>query len=140
MSLCSIPLDSHDLPQNIKIPKPVLAPQVKNNDDHKNSCKLKIRMCVNGKEDAKLKSLKKHSSTCLEDRLRFTIGVSTFFNLWMSVSDIVNFFQNTMINMDNKMFMTLPPCYREWFQSRYPHIPLLQYPGKLIVRLFDVCQ
>ena len=83
-------------------------------------------MCVNGKEDSKLKSLKKCSATCLGDSLIFTICVSAFFNLWLSVSDIVNCFQNTMRDMDDKTCMNLPPCYKEWFALSYPNITLPQ--------------
>ena len=108
MSLCLIPFDSCDLPPDTKIHTPALAPQVKNNDDHPNSCKLKIRMCANGKENAKLKQRKNHSPTCLRDSLRFKTCVSSFFNLWMYVSDIMHCFQNTMRDMDDKIFMTLP--------------------------------
>ena len=53
-------------------------------------------MCVNGKEDAKLKSLKKYSLTYLGDSLHFKIAVSAFFSLWISAIDIMNCFENTM--------------------------------------------
>ena len=72
--------------------------------------------------------------------MRFAIGVSAFFNLWLSVSDIVNCFQNTMRYMDDKTCMNLPLYYKEWFALHYPNIPLPHAKEKLIVRLFNVFQ
>lgn len=140
VSLCSIPFDSKDLSPDTKIYRPVLVPQVKTNDDQKNSYKLKIRMCVNGKEDAKIKALIKYAPTCLGDSLRFTVAVCAFFSLWVSVLDIVNCFQNTMRDLDDEIFMYLPPHYRQWFKLRYPNISLPETAEKLIIRLFNVCQ
>ena len=72
--------------------------------------------------------------------MRFTVAVSAFYSLWLSVADIVNCFQNTMRNLDDKIYMKLPPYYLEWFELRHPNIPLPQTKEKLILRLFNVCQ
>ena len=87
----------------------MLAPQVKKNSEHPQSYKLKMRMCVNSNINSKEKSIKKHSPTCLGDSLRFTIAVSAFFSLWLSVADVVNCFQNTMRDLNDETHMRLPP-------------------------------
>ena len=97
-------------------------------------------MCVHGKEDSKDKSIKKHSPTCLGDSLRFTVAVSAFYTLWLSVADVVNCFQNTMRDENDRICMSLPPHYLEWFKLRFPNIPLPDTKEKLIIRLFNVCQ
>ena len=72
---------------------------------------LKVRVCVNSSINVKVKSKRKYSLTCLGDIFQFTITISTFFDLWMSISDIVNFFSNTMRDLDDMIFMYLPPHY-----------------------------
>ena len=96
-------------------------------------------MCVNGKEDSKLKLMIKYSPTYLGDSLCFTVAISAYFNLWMSVADVENCFQNTLCSLEDKIFMLLLPYYKEWFKLRYLNIRLPHTKGKLIIYLFNVC-
>ena len=40
------------------------------------------------------------------------------------IADIRNAFQNTFLQPSHKVYITLPPFYKEWFNFRYPRINL----------------
>ena len=72
--------------------------------------------------------------------LRFTVAICAFFSLWMSVIDIVNCFQNTIRDINDEVFMSLPPSCKKWFKLCHPNIKLPENKEKLIMQLLNVCQ
>ena len=89
---CSIPFPSSQVPSQHKIYKPILAPKVKTDYKLPNTYNLKMRCCQNGSVDVNDKTIRKHSPTVLADSIRFTVGVSAFLGLVLSMIDIVNCF------------------------------------------------
>ena len=90
----------------------MLAPSVKTKSENSNYYNLKIRMCFNGSEDSKYKSLSTFSPACSGDSVRFTVSTCAYFLLWMSVVDIVHFFQSSMRDESDKLCMDLPPYHK----------------------------
>ena len=90
--LCYIPFPISKVLDQHKTHKPVLAPKVKTDYKLPNYCNLKMRWYQNGNEDASNKLILKFLPTVLADSLRFSVGVSAYLNLLMSLVDILNCF------------------------------------------------
>ena len=90
--LCSIPFPVSQVHQQYKIYRPILDPKVKTTYKLPNHFDLNMRWCQNGSVDALDKTIKRFSPTVSADSIRFTIGVSAYFEFTISLIDIVNFF------------------------------------------------
>ena len=102
-----------------------LCPSIKTQSNKFNHRKLNARTCENGDEDSKDKSSSESSRVCLVDSVRFDAAARAYFLLWTQAAGIVNFFQNTFWGTDDEVSMPSPPCYKEWFKSRYPSVEFL---------------
>ena len=58
---------------------------------------LRIRLCANG-ADQTVDLEESCSPACLADSLRITIALAAAFGLCLSLTDVVNAYQNTMLN------------------------------------------
>ena len=119
MSSCSIPFYESLLSSGTKMHKPVLTPSIKTKSDNSNYYDIKIRMCLDGNEYSKEKSLLTYSPTYLGGNLRFAVAICAYFLLWMPVVDIVNCLQNTMRDASDKVYMGLPPYDKECFKLHH---------------------
>ena len=72
--------------------------------------------------------------------MRFALAASACFALWMSVTNIVNYFQITNRDTKNKVYVCLPPCYLEWFNYKFPNPEFAIDKSRLVVQLFNGCQ
>ena len=92
---------------------------VKTNSAKPDIYNLKVRMCTNSSlQDAKLED--SHSSVYLVDSLCITVALKAAFSLSLSLTDIVNAYQNTILPLDKMPHEQTPPFYVEWFRSNFP--------------------
>ena len=69
-------------------------------------------MCANrASQDAKLEGL--YLPVCLMDSLRITVTLAVAFSLNLSLIDIVNTYQNTILTKDQMSYIYPPPFYVE---------------------------
>ena len=129
--MLSIPFPIHDVPKDKQMLRPVLVSTVKTSPSAPDICDLRIRLCANG-ADQTADLEESYSPVCLADSLRITIALAAAFGLSLSLIDVVNAYQNTMLNEEQMCYIYPPPFYVEWFRSRHPTIIL---PDTTKVRL-----
>ena len=67
-------------------------PSIKMKDDRPDWHNIKIRMCMNGKQDSIKKLSRSHSPTWLVDSFRFTLSMSAYFSLNTLAIDVADYF------------------------------------------------
>jgi len=87
---------------------------------------LCTRLCVDGSTN-NINADETHFSVCQSDSFCFTIAISASYDLWwLPDLDVTNAFQNTFIKQKDRTYMYAFLFYKEWHQSCYPHIKLLE--------------
>ena len=121
--LLSKPLCRSKLPKDMKVYKSIVAARVK--DKGENIYKLEARHCMNGATMEKGKDFDfSYSPTVSAPALRMMIANAASNNRILGVLDVVNCFQNTATPIESRVFVTIPPYYIEWYNSRFPEAPL----------------
>ena len=87
----------------------VLAPKVKTDYKLSNHCNLTMRCCPNRYVDVHNNSIRNFSPIFMADSLRFSVGASACLNLIMSVTEIVNCFQNSIRSQNDPVYMHISP-------------------------------
>ena len=64
------------------------------------------------------------SPTISHPALRMALAVTAATGRHCKIIDVKNCFQCDAIEPHERLFITTPPCYIEWFKMRYPHIKL----------------
>jgi hypothetical protein len=68
------------------------------------------------------------------ERIRVLLNIAASSNLLVSVLDISNAFQNSIIFVTaESVFISLPPLYLEWFRSQWPDYTLPSLNPKELV-------
>eukprot|EP00978_Attheya_sp_CCMP212_P041486 scaffold238472_cov35-Attheya_sp.AAC.1 len=57
--------------------------------------------------------------------IRITIALASGHNMTLvAIADVKNAFQNTMIPVAERVHVTLPPYYLQWFKRKYPKVQI----------------
>jgi len=90
----------------------------------------------------KRNSLILYSPVASIERIRVLLNIAASSNLLVSVLDISNAFQNSIIFVTaESVFISLPPLYLEWFRSQWPDytLPSLN-PKELVLQCLKTLQ
>ena len=108
------------LPPNARILKSVLAFRVKTLSP--GVYDLYSRHCANGSTQIKgLDYKESYAPIAVIDSIRVCIAISADLCLIIFIIDVSNAFQNTPVNINERIHLYLPPYYLEWFRQQYPH-------------------
>ena len=123
MMLLSAPLPKDELPPNSKIYQSVMACQIK--EKGKDLYEFATRHCLNGSPMEKGKDFDfSCSPTISHPALRMALAVTAATGRHCKIIDVKNCFQCDAIEPHERLFITTPPCYIEWFKMRYPNIKI----------------
>ena len=57
-----------------------------------------------------------------------------------SILDVSNAFQNTNVPIHERVFVSPPPYYLDWFKRSYPYIPLNRDDGTFCIQCMNVIE
>ena len=135
INLCSAPEPVENVPPDRKILPVVLAPKIKalGNDIYQ----FIARMCANG--SSMLQGIDfdhSWSPTISAIAVRVTLYYAAMLGLTLSVLDVVNCFQSTLLPEKDCLIIRAPFGYVNWFQHTFPNIKINKSPsGKYVLQI-----
>lgn len=135
VGLFSQPVPIESVPKGIKVHQTVLAPKVKKTDAA-DTYKFVTRMCCNGSRMEKgIDFDHSWSPTIGAGPFRLTIHSAAAWSLTLAIMDVENCFQNTLLVEKEKVVVTIPPYYMEWFAREFPSYRIDNSPsGKYVLQ------
>ena len=116
----SRPFRKNLLPDNVKVHRVTIGFRVKSTDIP-NTYDLSSRTCLNGAPMVKgLDFDESHSPVVNNSTLFLFIGLGANNGYFILPGDVINAFQNTVDGVE-RLIMSLPPYYIEWWNSRFPN-------------------
>ena len=93
-------------------------------------------MCANGSKQVKGIDFGYSWSPVMgASALRMTLLYAAVERLCLAILDIENCFQNTLVEPEDRVVVTLPNFYMEWFRQEYPDYVIDESPsGKYVVQ------
>ena len=58
------------------------------------------------------------------DSFRINIAIASIHRLTARILDVSNAFQNTKFPINERVCVSTPPYYLDWFERSYPNVPL----------------
>ena len=58
------------------------------------------------------------------DSLRINIAISAVHRLTAKILDVINAFQNLNVPIHERVYVSPPPYYLDWFEKPYPNVSL----------------
>ena len=96
---------------------------------------------VNG--SSQIKSIyfdQSYSPVIHTDSFRINIAIACMHRLTARILDINNAFQNTNVPIHERVCVSPPPCYLDWFEISYPNVPLNRDDGTFCLQCMNVIQ
>ena len=88
------------------------------------------RHCANGSSHIKgIDFYQSYSPVAHADSFRINIDIASVNRLTASILDVSNAFQNTNVPIHERVCVSPPPYYLNWFEISYPNVPINQYDG-----------
>ena len=86
---------------------------------------LVISNCANGNSQIKGVCFdQSYSPVAHADSFRINTDITSMHRLTGSILDVSNAFQNTNFPIHERVCVSPPPYYIDWFESFYPNVPL----------------
>ena len=63
------------------------------------------------------------------DSFRINIAIAYMHRLTARILDVINAFQNTNVPIHERVCVSPPPYYLDWFERSYPNVPLNRDDG-----------
>ena len=67
-----------------------------------------------------------------KDAFRINIAISYMHRLTARILDVSNSFQNTNVTINERVCVSPPPYYLNWFERSYPNVPLNRDDGPFV--------
>ena len=129
VSLLSAPIIIKSRPEGTKVLHSLIAPSIKEGDCS-DAWKLFARHCENGSSQNKGIDLDQSYSTVSHaDSFRMNIDFASMHMLTARILDVSNAFQNTNFPIHERVCVSPPPYYLNWFERSYPNVPLNRDDG-----------
>jgi hypothetical protein len=140
MLVLSQPVPRAKLPKDTKVYRSVIAPRIK--EKGKDLYKFEARHCLDGQNMVQGKDFDfSFSPTISYPGMRIVLAFCAVLNLTSAILDVENCFQNDAIKPEQRLFVTAPPLYIQWFKETYPDIKLEQAPdGKYVLQTINGMQ
>ena len=127
VSLLSAPIPIKSLPEGIKFLHSLIAPGIKEGDFYY-AWKFVARHCAIGSSHIKgVDFYQSYSPVAHVDSLRINIYITSMHILTSRILDVSNKFQNENVPIHERVCVSPPPYYIDWFEISYPDVPLNQY-------------
>ena len=135
LGLCAVPAPRELVPSDKKVLQSILATKIKPKGN--DIFEFVTRMCANGSSQVKSVDFDHSwSPTVGAGALRMTLMFAATHRLILAVIDVVNCFQTTLVEDDERLIITCPPFYLSWFKRNYPEINLLpSASGKYVLEI-----
>ncbi len=121
----SAPILRSSVPQNKSILRPWVACKVKDTSiPHQYD--LYARTCVDGStQKENIDYTDSYSPVGSIDSVRILLSIAAYSGLLISIMDISNAFQNSIIfDATERVYISLPPLYLDWFRQQWPDYTL----------------
>ena len=134
------PIPIKYLPEGKKILCSLISPSIKEGDCC-DAWKFVAHHCSNGSSHIKgidfdqLESLVAHA-----ELFRINIAIASMHILTARILDISNTFQNTNVPINERVCVSPPPYYIDWFERSYPNVPLNRYDGPFFLQCMNGIQ
>ena len=140
LGLYTQPFPRSMLPPGTRVLPSVLAPNIKEKGDH--LWAFVARHCANGSSQIKgIDYLYSYSPTASAFTIRLTLSFASSQGLIIGILDVVNCFQNTLVAINERLVVTTPPYWMDWFKLRYPECKLKQDPNdKYVIQICNGIQ
>jgi hypothetical protein len=140
VKLVAQPAPIESLPEGKKVHRTVISTKVKKKGE--NLFQLVARMCADGsKQEQGINFEFSYSPIAGAATLKFALAIAAARRWIVSIIDIVNCFQSTLIPEEERLVIACPPRYIKWFKRRYPNVKLQHSPsGKYILQLLNGLQ
>ena len=133
VGLFSQPFPRHKVPKSKKILQTVLAPKVKSKGN--DLYEFVARMCANGSKQQKGVDFDFSWSPVIGAKaFRMTLSWAAINRLTLAIMDVVNCFQSTLIPEEERIVVTLPSFYMDWFKKEYPEYKLEDSPSGYVLQ------
>jgi hypothetical protein len=130
----SAPILRSSVPSNKTVLRPRVACRVKDTSiPHQYD--LYARTCADGsKQKENIDFIDSYSPVASIDSLRILLNLAASEGLLISILDISNAFQNSIIfDATERVFISLPPLYLDWFRQQWPDYKLPSFSAKELV-------
>ena len=117
------------LPEGIKVLCSLIAPIIKEGNCY-NACKFVVTHCEN--EISKIQGIdfdQSYSPVAHADSLIINIAMVDMHRLTDIILDVINALHNTNFPIHERVCVSPPHYYLDWFEKSYPNIPLNQCEG-----------
>lgn len=140
VKLVAQPCPIESLPEGVKVHRTVISTKVKKKAE--TLFQLVARMCADGsKQEQGIDFEFSYSPTAGAAALKMCLAIAASYKWIISIIDIVNCFQSTLLPIEERLVIACPPKYVEWFKTRYPKVKLPDSPsGRYILQLLNGLQ
>ena len=133
VSLLSATTPIKSLPEGTKVLRSLIAPSIKEGDCS-DAWKFVARHFANGSSQIKgIDFDQSYSPVAHADSFRMNIAIESMHRLTDRILDNSNSFQNTNFHMNERVCVSPPPYYLDWFERLYPNVPLNRYDGQFFL-------
>ena len=140
VSLLSAPIPIKSLPEGKKVLRPLIAPSIKE-VDCSDAWKCVARHCANKSSQIKVIDFdQSYSPVANADSFRINISIASMHRLTARILDVSNVFQNTNVPVHERVCVSTPPYYLDWFEILYPNFPLNLDDGPLCLQCMNGIQ
>ena len=74
------------------------------------------------------------------DSFRINIAIADMHRLTARILDVSNAFHNINVPVHDRLYVSPPPYYLDWFDRYYPNVPLNRYEGTFYLQFINVIQ
>ena len=132
VKLTSQPTPIENVPKDKTIHRAVISTKVKKKGD--SLWQMVTRMCADGsKQQQGIDFEYSYSPTTGAPAVKFVLAIAAAYGWIISIIDIVNCFQSTLIPEEERLVISTPPKYIDWFKRRYPKVKLEESPSNRYV-------
>ena len=81
-----------------------------------------------------------YSPVAHEDSIRINISIVAMHRFTASILDVSNAFHNTNVPIHERVFVSPPPYYLDYFEISHPNVPLNRYYGPFFLQFLNGIQ
>ena len=74
------------------------------------------------------------------DSFKINISIASMHRLTDRILDVSNAFRNTNVHIHERVCISPPPYYLDWFERYYPNVPLNQHYGPFCLQFMNGIQ
>ena len=140
VSLLSATIPIKYPPEGTKVLRSLIAPSIKEGDCS-DAWKFVARNCANGSSQIKgIYFDQPYSPVVHAESFRINIAISSMHRLTVRILYVSNVFQNNKNTIHERVYVSLPPYYLDWFERSYPNVTLNRDDGPFFLQCMNGIQ